>query len=259
MADKLTFFRLMVKQVAKEAGLVATFMPKPYTAAWGSGHHFNMSLADARDRGEPVPRRRRRARHGAGASSRTRSSPASCATRAALAAVGHADRQLLQAARSRASPTARCRGRRCGPPTATTTARACCACPRNRPAVENRGVDSAANTYLTAAFMLAAGLEGIREGLDPGDPIEDITYDWKSAPPGATRLPAHPARGDRRVRGRPARRTTVFPAQFVQRVRRDEAGRVGRVPRAGHRLGARALPARLLMPTIRSTRTRSSP
>ncbi len=47
MADQLTFFRLMVKQVAKQAGLIATFMPKPYTDAWGSGHHFNMSLEDA--------------------------------------------------------------------------------------------------------------------------------------------------------------------------------------------------------------------
>src|SRR5258708_6469974 len=47
MADRLTFFPLMVKQVAKQAGLIATFMPKPYTAAWGSGHHFNMSLEDA--------------------------------------------------------------------------------------------------------------------------------------------------------------------------------------------------------------------
>ena len=64
MADKLTFFRLMVKQAAKEAGLVATFMPKPYTTGWGSGHHFNMSIADVDDRGEPVPRRRRRARQG---------------------------------------------------------------------------------------------------------------------------------------------------------------------------------------------------
>jgi glutamine synthetase len=51
--------------------------------------------------------------------------------------------------------------------------------PRNRPAVENRGVDSAANTYIAAALMLAAGLEGIRLGLDPGDPIEELTYDWE--------------------------------------------------------------------------------
>jgi glutamine synthetase len=56
--------------------------------------------------------------------------------------------------------------------------------PHNRPAVENRGVDAAANPYLTAAFMLAAGLEGVVEGLDPGDPVDDLTYDWTEA--GAT-------------------------------------------------------------------------
>jgi len=67
--------------------------------------------------------------------------------------------------------------------------------PRNRPAVENRAVDSAANPYLAAAFLLAAGLEGVAEGLDPGEPVEDITYDWMSSGPGrgsdvsATRLP----------------------------------------------------------------------
>ncbi len=49
--------------------------------------------------------------------------------------------------------------------------------PHNRPAVENRAVDSAANTYHTAAFMLAAGLEGIRERIHPGDPMESLSYD----------------------------------------------------------------------------------
>src|SRR6202022_5037320 len=62
--------------------------------------------------------------------------------------------------------------------------------PRNRPAIENRGVDSAANTYIPSAIMLAAGLEGIRLGLDPGDPIEDLTYDWESGQPAdRVRLP----------------------------------------------------------------------
>ena len=58
--------------------------------------------------------------------------------------------------------------------------------PHNRPAVENRAVDSAVNPYLAAAFMLAAGLEGIREQLDPGDPLGELTYD---RPGGAVRLP----------------------------------------------------------------------
>ncbi|MHB8466253.1 MAG: glutamate--ammonia ligase, partial [Acidimicrobiales bacterium] len=61
--------------------------------------------------------------------------------------------------------------------------------PRNRPAIENRGVDSAANTYLAAAIMLAAGLEGVRLGLDPGEPVEEQTYDWTSAPDKSVRLP----------------------------------------------------------------------
>jgi glutamine synthetase len=61
--------------------------------------------------------------------------------------------------------------------------------PANRPAVENRGVDSAANTYLAFALMLAAGLEGIELGLDPGDPVEGATYDWSDGREQATRLP----------------------------------------------------------------------
>ena len=39
-------------------------------------------------------------------------------------------------------------------------------------------MDSAANSYLTAAFLLAAGMEGVVGGWDPGDPIEDLVYDW---------------------------------------------------------------------------------
>src|SRR5258708_18908384 len=40
----MTLLRLMAKQIAKQVGLMATFMPKPYTEAWGSGAHCNMSL-----------------------------------------------------------------------------------------------------------------------------------------------------------------------------------------------------------------------
>ena len=132
MADRLTLFRLMVKQVAKEAGLFATFMPKPYTEAWGSGHHFNMSLADVEIGGEPVPRRRRCAGPGLeqdGLRLRGRHP----APRPRHGRHLHADGQLLQAAGSPACPTGRCRGRRSRRPTATTTGRACCACPATAP------------------------------------------------------------------------------------------------------------------------------
>ena len=42
--------------------------------------------------------------------------------------------------------------------------------------IECRAADSANNPYLGGALILAAGLEGIREGLDPGEPNRDNLY-----------------------------------------------------------------------------------
>ena len=46
MCDRFVFFRYMAKQYAKEEGLLATFMPKPFSNRTGNGAHFNMSLYD---------------------------------------------------------------------------------------------------------------------------------------------------------------------------------------------------------------------
>ncbi|MFI5040842.1 MAG: glutamate--ammonia ligase [Acidimicrobiales bacterium] len=192
MADRLTFFRLMVKQVAKQAGLIATFMPKPYTSAWGSGHHFNMSLVDG-DTGTNLFRDADDAR-GKGWS------------KTAYAFVAGIIRHA-RAIAALATPTVNSY-KRLAPRLVDGSVswapvhasygdnnRSCMLrLPRNRPAIENRAVDSAANTYLTAAVMLAAGLEGVRLGLDPGEPIEELTYDWaeggtQPTPSGAVRLP----------------------------------------------------------------------
>jgi glutamine synthetase len=176
MADRIAFFRLMAKQVAKQAGLVATFMPKPYTDSWGSGAHFNMSLEDVAT-GANIFRDPDDAR-GKGWSKQAYSFLAGILRHArAIAAV--------------ATPTVNSY-KRLSPRLSDGTVswapvfaaygdnnRSCMLrLPRNRPAIENRGVDSAANAYLASALMLAAGLEGIEESLDPGDPVEDITYEW---------------------------------------------------------------------------------
>jgi glutamine synthetase len=42
--------------------------------------------------------------------------------------------------------------------------------------VELRCADSACNPYLAGAMVLAAGLEGVREDLDPGEPNRDNMY-----------------------------------------------------------------------------------
>ncbi len=47
--------------------------------------------------------------------------------------------------------------------------------------VECRGPDISCNLYLGAAMMLAAGLEGIREGLDPGEPHMENMYEYTPA------------------------------------------------------------------------------
>src|SRR5437867_8625172 len=44
--DRAIFFRYMVHTLAQQQGLLATFMPKPFTALTGNGCHFHMSLWD---------------------------------------------------------------------------------------------------------------------------------------------------------------------------------------------------------------------
>ena len=42
--DRAIFFRYMVESIAQERGLIATFMPKPFSHLTGNGCHFHMSL-----------------------------------------------------------------------------------------------------------------------------------------------------------------------------------------------------------------------
>ena len=46
---------------------------------------------------------------------------------------------------------------------------------------EYRGVDSSSNPYLTTAALLVAGLDGIRNKIDPGEPQQGNTYDLLQA------------------------------------------------------------------------------
>lgn len=217
MADRMTLFRLMARQVAKQHGLAATFMPKPYTSAWGSGAHFNMSLTDVetgqnlfRDADDPRGRGWSKTAYGFVAGI-LRHAPA-------LAAICTPTVNSYKRLQPRLSD-----GTVSWAPVWASYGdnnRSCMLrLPHNRPAVENRAVDSAANAYLAAAFLLAAGREGIAEGLDPGDPVEDLTYDWTSTGPGgggvaATRLPRNLLEAIEAFDADPLTRA-VFPRQLA--------------------------------------------
>ena len=173
--------------MAQEVGLLATFMPKPYTGAWGSGHHANMSLADVQT-GENLFR-------AAGPDGESGWSKLAYAFVAGI--LDHA-RAIAAVATPTVNSykrlTARLRdGEVSWAPIWASYGdnnRSCMMrLPRNRPAIENRGVDSAANTYLATALIVAAGLEGIEKNLHPGEPATSQTYDWQAPPPNATRLP----------------------------------------------------------------------
>lgn len=167
MADRLTFFKLMAKEIAHRHGLIATFMPKPFGDRTGSGAHYNMSLADlntgdnlflATDRAPGVVSGLAK-QFIAGV---LRHAPAICAVIAPT--VNSYKRLVAQGSMSGFTwaPVFICYGNN----NRTNMLRI----PSPGGRVECRAADISCNPYLGAAMILAAGLEGIREQLDPGAP-----------------------------------------------------------------------------------------
>ena len=110
--------------------------------------------------------------------------------------------------------------------------------------MELRCPDPACNPYLTFAALLQAGLEGIERGYELPEPMEKNLYHLSPgrAPAPRRRAAARDARrGDRdhrRVRAGAAHARRAH----VQPLRGDQAPGVGRLPGAGHPVGARPLP-----------------
>ena len=180
MADRLTFLRLMARQVADRIGATATFMPKPFANDFRSGCHFNMSLADLAT-GEnlfaPEPDLNPFAqKHGIPLSRKAYHFAAGILKHAAaLTAVTSPTYNSYQGLIAQGempdiswAPVLIAYGR--------NNRSAMLRLPLNRYCVENRAPDMSCNPYLAAALTLAAGLEGIEEELDPGEPLNDDCY-----------------------------------------------------------------------------------
>lgn len=179
--DRLTFFRMMAKHYAKEEGLIATMMPKPFADKTGTGAHFNMSLYDLKTGKNLFACDPKDDPRGIGltplgymfVAGILKHGRALCAAFAPT--VNSYKRLVRRGAMNYFSwaPVFNSYGSN----NRTNSVRI----PAGGGRCESRNADGAVNPYLAAALALAAGLEGIREGLNPGAANEDNLYELSDA------------------------------------------------------------------------------
>lgn len=196
MADRFTLFRMMMKEVSRRHGFEATFMAKPYADRTGGGAHFNMSLYELAS-----------GRNVFGDASDKRGYGLSKTAYQFLAGIlRHAPAIVAVTC-----PTVNSYKRliKTGSMTGYTWAPIFISyggnnrthmmrVPMRRPHIEGdgkahkgvylsgariecRAVDPSMNPYLASAMMLAAGLEGIEQNLDPGEPHDVNMYELPEA------------------------------------------------------------------------------
>ena len=173
-ADRFVFLRLMANAITRKHGGFASFMPKPYGDRAGSGAHFNMSLSDINTgknlfETDKDPRGCDLSELGykfmAGI---LKHLPAIMAV--AAPQVNSYKRLVAQGSMSGFTwaPVFMSYGNN----NRTNSMRI----PKGGGRVELRPSDSACNPYLAAAMCLAAGLDGLEQDLDPGEPNTENMY-----------------------------------------------------------------------------------
>ena len=180
-------FRLVVKEVAMEQGVYATFMPKPFRDAPGSGMHTHLSLFEGD----------RNAFYEPGAPYQL-----SGVARSFIAGLLHHAPEITavtnqfvnsykRLAAGGEAPQWICWGH--------NNRSALVRVPMYKPTkgnstrIEVRSLDSAANPYLAFAVMLAAGLRGIERGYELPPGSEDDV--WSLTNPERRALGLHPLPG----------------------------------------------------------------
>ena len=183
-ADRHGFFKYMVKQIAENHGLRATFMPKPFLHLTGNGCHVHVSIWDKSGRRNLFLD----AKGELGLSKLAYHF---------LGGVLHHARELC----GFTNPTVNSYKRINAPVTisgATWAPNAVTYGGNNRTHMvripdpgrfEFRLMDGAANPYLGQAAILAAGLDGIANKRDPGKPLDIDMYAEPHKARGAKRLP----------------------------------------------------------------------
>jgi glutamine synthetase len=166
-ADNVFTFKNAVKEIASIEGLLATFMPKPFTEEAGNSFHIHQSLSD----GETNLFHDESDKHGLSdlaywfIGGQLKFGPEITAflcptinSYKRLKPMTFAPYNVLWGLDNRTTyiriPPERDGGTR----------------------VENRLPDASANPYLVFTLLFGAGLEGIKKKMDPGDPFEGNAY-----------------------------------------------------------------------------------
>jgi glutamine synthetase len=170
MADVMQLYKYVARNVARQAGKVATFMPKPIFEENGSGMHTHMSLwKDGEtvmfDAGGYALISQTARQYIGGLLAHAPALLAFCAPTTnsykRLVPGYEAPVSLLYSQRNRSAAVR--------VPVYFTSPKA--------KRVEFRSPDPSANPYLAFAALLMAGLDGVRRGLEPPDPVDENLYE----------------------------------------------------------------------------------
>ena len=169
MADNVIVFKYLLKNVASEYGKVATFMPKPLFGDNGSGMHTHQSIwKDGNNLfyGEGYANTSKMMMHYIGGL--LKHSPALMAF---VAPTTNSYRRLVPGFEAPVNLVYSARNR-----SACARIPMYFATPQSK-RVEYRPPDPSCNPYLAFGAMLMAGLDGINNQIDPGDPLDVDIYD----------------------------------------------------------------------------------
>jgi glutamine synthetase len=174
MADQMMIYKYVVKNTAARHGKIATFMPKPIFEENGSGMHVHQSLWKD---GDPLM-------YGSGGYAHL----SDLAKSYIAGLLVHAPALLAFCAPTTNSYRRLVPGYE-APVNLVYSARNRSACVRvpvyheapKTKRIEFRSPDPTANPYLAFSALMLAGLDGIRRGLDPGDPLDTDIYELSAS------------------------------------------------------------------------------
>jgi glutamine synthetase len=182
-ADRVMMYKYIVKNVARKHGKVATFMPKPLFGDNGTGMHTHQSLFKA---GQPLFADKKGY---AGISDMCKWYIGGLikhanALMAFCAPTTNSYKRLVPGyeAPVNLAYSARNRSAACRIPMYSDSPKA--------KRIEFRPPDPSCNPYLAFPAMMMAGLDGIQNKMDPGEPLDKNTYEL--SPREARRIPTVP-------------------------------------------------------------------